>query len=150
MAWPYQFVDLNEEQRLLRRNLLGRYGAYAQSSALVPLLVYQLYRLTIWATSEREIAKKYTLIPGSPLRKSSRQSPTGVLTKQWRRIIWWLEGELCVGWGLRGHWIVGASWASWLMFLSVHKTGDGTLQFLSWSPFLSPGSPRLWSVLVLF
>jgi hypothetical protein len=129
MAWPYHFVDLDKDQRHLRRDLLDRYGAYAQLSAFVPLLVYQLYRLGVWATSGRERSQKYSSVPSSPSLKNSRLS-AGVLRKQWRHIMWWLEDELYVGWGLKGHWIVGVLWAAWLMFLSVHKTGDGTPQSL--------------------
>lgn len=39
--------------------------------------------------------------------------------------MWWLEGEVAPGWGLRGHWIAAGAWACWLLFLCVHQTGDG-------------------------
>jgi len=39
--------------------------------------------------------------------------------------VWWLEGEGLEGWGSRGRWIAGGVWGTWLLFLCVHKTGDG-------------------------
>lgn len=63
--------------------------------------------------------------PGSPVQKQIRLSESGGLARRWRSALWWLEGELYPEWGLRGHWIAGLTWASWLLFLSVHNTGDG-------------------------
>ena len=65
--------------------------------------------------------------------------------------MWWLGDELYVGWGRKGHWIVGASWATWLMFLSVHKTGDGMLQSLT-NRYFQILKPKVYfsRILVLF
>jgi hypothetical protein len=123
MAWPYHFMDLDSEQTLLRRKLLDRYGAYAQLSWLAPLLAYQLFRISVWATSR---AGEYTSSPGA-----RRENSADPMTRLRRRVLWWLEGEAWAGWGLRVHWIIGALWASWLIFLSVDKTGSGRLNSLS-------------------
>jgi hypothetical protein len=129
MSWPYHFVDLTQDDIIKRRILLNRYGVYAQLSALVPVLAYQLYRLGVWVSSQRKRTQvEYTKVsstPGSPFQKQIRLALSGGLAKRWRSTLWWLEGELYPGWGLRGHWIAGLAWASWLLFLSVHKTGDG-------------------------
>jgi hypothetical protein len=133
MGWPYQiFVDLSEEEKHQRRELLDRYGAYAQLSALVPVFVYQLYRLARWVSSERRRAQPgYAAVPGSPLSKKSRSSPQGALSRRWRSFLWWVDGELAPGWGIKGHWIAALSWFSWLLFLSVHKTGVGKLMYMN-------------------
>jgi hypothetical protein len=129
MSWPYHFVDLTQEDIIRRRILLNRYGVYAQLSALVPVLAYQLYSLGVWVSSKRKRTEVgYTEVPsspGSPFQKQIRLATNGRLAKYWRLALWWLEGELFPGWGLRGHWIAGLTWASWLLFLCVHKTGDG-------------------------
>jgi hypothetical protein len=129
MSWPYNFVDLTQDDIIKRRILLNRYGVYAQLSALVPVLAYQLYRLGVWVSSQRKRTQvgytKVSSTPGSPFQKQIRLATSGGLAKRWRSTLWWLEGELYPGWGLRGHWIAGLAWASWLLFLSVHKTGDG-------------------------
>src|SRR4030081_3906677 len=56
MAWPWRFVTLSQEELALRRQLLDRHGAYAQLSAVVPVLAYLSYRLGIWVSSERQRA----------------------------------------------------------------------------------------------
>jgi hypothetical protein len=135
MSWPYHFVDLTQEEIIRRRILLDRYGVYAQLSALVPVLAYQLYRLGVWVSSQRKrVEVGYSEVPstsGSPVQKQKRLSTSGGLARRWRSALWWLEGEVYPGWGLRGHWIAGLTWALWLLFLSVHKTGVGKfLRFL--------------------
>lgn len=126
MDWPYHLIDLNEQERNLRRVLLDRYGAYAQLSALVPVFVYQLYRLARWVSSERQRVKPgYALVPGSPASKKYKSSPQGALSRKLGAILWWLEGDVVQGWGLRLHWIAGIAWASWLLFLCAAQTGDG-------------------------
>jgi hypothetical protein len=126
MAWPYHFLDLSEEEKQLRRELLDRYGVYAQLSALVPILAFQLYRLWIWVYSERQRSKvAYSKVPSSPIAKHAKRSSSGVVMKKWRGLVWWLEGEVGKRWGLRGHWIAAGAWTTWLLFLCVHRTGHG-------------------------
>jgi hypothetical protein len=127
MGWPYHLLDLTHEEKHERRLLLDRYGVYAQLSALIPILAYQLYRLGVWVYSERQRSKaQYSAIPNSPTLKRSRTSTSGALGRKWRTTVWWLKSEVATGWGLRGQWIAAACWVSWLLFLCVHKTGEGT------------------------
>jgi hypothetical protein len=127
MTWPYHMVELTHEQKHERRLMLDRYGVYAQLSALVPIIFYQLYRLGVWVYSERQRSKvRYSAVPSSPTLKRSRNSTAGGLVKQWRQVAWWLESEVAPGWGLRGQWIATGTWISWLLFLCIHKTGIGT------------------------
>ena len=132
MGWPYHLLDLTHEQKHERRLLLDRYGVYAQLSALIPILAYQLYRLGVWVYSERKRSKaSYSAIPSSPTLKRSRASTAGNFARKWRSTIWWLEGELAVGWPSRGQFIAAGVWTSWLLFLCVHKTGEGMCFVLS-------------------
>jgi hypothetical protein len=127
MGWPYHFLDLSHEEKLERRVLLDRYGVYAQLSALVPILAYQLYRLGIWVYSERQRSKaKYSAVLGSPAQKRYNNTTSGTIARKWRIVKWWLGDELASGWGLRGHWIAGGCWTAWLLFLCFHGTGEGT------------------------
>lgn len=126
MAWPYHILDLSTEQKHLRRELLDRYGVYAQLSALVPILAFQLYRLWVWVYSERQRSRAaYSKVPSSPVGKYVRQSRSGAAMKRWRSLVWVLKGEVAEGWGSRGHWIAAGTWTIWLLFLCVHQTGDG-------------------------
>lgn len=139
MGWPYHFVDLDAAGQSSRRELLDRYGAYAQLSAFVPVLLYQLNRLAWWVLSERQRAEPgYASVPrspGSPISKKYNSSPKGVFSTRWRAVVWWLQSDLVQGWGERGHWIAGGAWAAWLLFLSVHETGVGMCTSFSSSCF---------------
>jgi hypothetical protein len=127
MSWPYHLLDLTHEQKHERRLLLDRYGVYAQLSALIPILGYQFYRLSVWMYSERQRSKtKYSAIPSSPTLKRTRTSASGTWAARTRALVWWLESEVAIGWGLRGQWIAAGFWVSWLLFLCVHQTGQGT------------------------
>jgi hypothetical protein len=125
MAWPYHLIELGDEQRLQRRELLDRYGLYAQLSALIPILGYQLYRLGAWVYTER-LKSKITCseVPASLSLKRQSHKTSGVV-QTWRSMLWWLEDEVAPGWGLIGNWIAAGCWVSWLFFLCIHKTGDG-------------------------
>jgi hypothetical protein len=126
MSWPWQFVAFSTAEVHARRKILDRYGLYAQLSAVIPVAVYQLYRLTKWVYSERQRTKlDYSEVPTSPSLKRSRASRRGGIFKQWRSFTWWLEGETVPTWGTRGHWLAAILWAFWLIFLSVHKTSHG-------------------------
>jgi len=72
----------------------------------------------------------YSAIPSSPTSKRERQSSSGAAVRKWSTTLWWLEGEVAEGWGERGHWIAAVCWIAWLLFLCVHKTGDGQYHFL--------------------
>jgi hypothetical protein len=128
MAWPYQFITLDQDEKHARRLLLDRYGAFAQLSALVPIIVYQLYRLGVWVFSERQRSKATYTELSSPIRKKYKQAKPGSIASKGRIIKWWLGDEVVSRWGSRGHWIAGISWAAWLLFLCVHETGHGKLQ----------------------
>ncbi|PBP19733.1 hypothetical protein BUE80_DR009470 [Diplocarpon rosae] len=126
MAWPYHLVTLTEDQLHNRRLLLDRYGVCAQLSAIVPIFIYQFYRLAVWISLARR-RSTYSALPSSPDRKQVRASKEGGWVSQWRRAKWWLEGEVAESWGLRGHWVVGGIWTTWLLLLCVKDTGDDYL-----------------------
>ncbi|KAL2072154.1 hypothetical protein VTL71DRAFT_11497 [Oculimacula yallundae] len=126
MSWPYKIIlDLTDEQKSTRRLLLDRYGVYAQLSALIPILCYQLYRLAIWVLYARQRSKvRYDEVPSSPISKHGRGQRTGMVVRKWRVVKWWLGGEVSEGWGGRGLWVAGVGWGAWLGFLCVRETGD--------------------------
>lgn len=131
MGWPYHSLDLTHEEILIRRHLLDQYGSYAQLSALVPVLAYQLYRLAIWASSGRQrLEPEYSAVPSSPSLKNDRLRASGTFSAILRQTKWWLESEVVKGWGTRGYWLSGLCWMAWLMFLSVHRTGEGGYHIL--------------------
>ena len=126
MAYPYHFIDLSKELKAERRELLDLYGVYAQLSALAPIIILQLYRLGVWFYTARSRSKvDYSEVPSSPSLKRRRDSPTGTVVQKWRKVVWWLGGEVAPGWGIRGRLIGAGVWTVWLLFLCVHRTGDG-------------------------
>lgn len=141
MDWPYHLVDLSPEQRHERRIIIDRYGVYAQLSTLVPILAYQLYRLATWVYAARQRQKdaQYDAVPSSPRLKHAKLARTHGLISGLRSLLWWAEGEAAEGWGERGHWIAGGAWMSWLLFLCVHKTGDGKFICFGSEPNLGAG-----------
>ena len=149
MAWLWHFVTPNQEELAVRRQLLDRHGLYAQLSAIVPVLAYLLYRLSVWVFSEKQrVGQGYEALPsrtGSPSRKGNKLSSIGVLKSQWRLFSWWMEGEIYPKWGLRVHWIAGISWASWLLLLSIRQTGDGMCMNFLLLPLGHPGSEAFLS-----
>lgn len=149
MAWPYHLIDLTNDEKHARRILLDRYGVYAQLSALVPIAAYQLYRLGVWVYSERQRSKvNYSAVPSSPRLKEQNNSTSGAVVRRWRKTVWWLEGDVKGGWGARGHWIAGLTWTSWLLFLCVHQTGEGSYLSSCWKQsknihYVESNSPQL-------
>jgi hypothetical protein len=126
MAWPYSFVSLTEDQKQLRREAISRYGVYAQLSALVPILVFQLYRLWAWVYSERQRSGlSYSEVPTSPSVKRNKAKTSGLVLRKWRAMKWWMGEETLEGWGERWQWIGGALWTTWLLFLCLHGVGVG-------------------------
>lgn len=149
MAWPYRIsFDQTDAQKHERRVLLDRYGVYAQLSALIPIAIYQLYRLAIWVSLARRRSQvKYSAVPGSPDLKHGRGSKSGVLERKWREVRWWAEGEIWPGLGLKGQWVAGLIWAGWLGFLCVHRTGVGMfLMFIFLSTCLYGFFGTQWSL----
>ena len=137
MARPYHFIDLGDEQKLQRRELMDRYGLYAQLSALIPILGYQIYRLGVWIYTERLDSKvSFSEDPSSVPLKRQGDKTSGVI-QRWRSVLWWLEDEVAPGWGSIIHWIAAGCWTSWLLFLCIHKTGDGKCWSLSFGQTLA-------------
>lgn len=137
MGWPWHIIDLTKPETDARRVLLDRYGLYAQLSPIIPIALYNIYRLAKWVDSERRNAKgQYSQVPTSPSLKKHRQSQSGIFASWWRRAAWWLEGESSLG-GERKFWVISVVWTVWLLFLSVYKTGDGSLKVSCFFPSIS-------------
>lgn len=132
MDWPWHFRDVSEAEKAHRRIVMDRYGLYAQLSALIPIAGYWLYKLLVWVFHERmRTRQEYTAVPGSPGAKQFATTKKGKITRAWRNFQWWLDGEN-FGYGKRIHFYSGLLWFGWLLFLSVHRTGDGKLPHLTY------------------
>lgn len=117
MAWPYQFVDLTDAQKLERRQLLDKYANIAQISALVPLLVIQVYFVLWHLTHDKTDGKK-----------EHHGDRVGIVQKLWRKFSWWCGEPIQIGSlhsGSRGETLMAVGWLSWLLFLCFPETGDG-------------------------
>lgn len=120
-------MDLSDEQKDRRRQLLDRYALIAQLTMLIPLLITQLSFLfkRLWAPGSGRVKKER----GSPLPANppSRRICPCLVTG--RKVAWWLDGPIARGWGTRREWIVAGLWAAWLLVLVVKDTGDGMRAF---------------------
>ena len=123
MAFGYEFVTLTELEKEQRRYLLGLYPTIAQWSALGVFVFCQLYFLLSWF-AERSALER----PKSPFGRPGKiKSQTWIrkLQQTFQRASWWAGKSVRRGWGTRGEWIAGSAWTVWLLFLSIHNTGNG-------------------------
>ncbi len=129
MGWPYDFTVLPEADRHLRRQTLDRYAGYAQLSALLPVVLFLLFRTTTWAIRAAKAQRgSYDAIPNSPSLKFRRLSSAGTWVTHARQLQWWLGDDIVLfgqTWGQRDQWIGGALWGIWLALLCVLGTGSG-------------------------
>ena len=126
MGFLYHFVRLDPAQEAHRRQLLDNHGQFAQISALIPLLYFQL----IFAT--RFLLRKWNGYGRKPVKvhQSPRLSVSPKLNQLTNssfaaRLRWALDEEISRDWGTRLEWLIGAVWTVWLLFLTVKDTGDG-------------------------
>lgn len=127
----YRFVDLADEEKHRRRELLDWYGLFAQLSVLVPLLVVQVFFLSSWLKRRLVSRKEFEAAPSSPYAKKIRgeqRFDTKDLTRRWRGFTWWCGGAVQVAGlslGTKGELLGASLWAAWLVLLSFLQTGDG-------------------------
>ena len=130
MKWPFHFLDLSKEEKVQRRHLLDWYGALAQVSILVPLLVLQLYFLVVWL--RRRLQNQADIeVPSSP--QSKHLKSRGLLSAHGlgvvsRRVAWWLGDPASVfgiDLGTKGEVIAATAWTLWLLALCFVQTGGG-------------------------
>lgn len=128
----WHFLDLNHEQKLERRRLLDLYGSLAQVSALIPLLLLQLYYLATWLRQRRARKCGADAIPSSPQLKKQRSDalnkPLVKLRSFWQVALWWTSDTVDI-FGSRvtkGEMLSGVVWTAWLIFLSCAQTQGGT------------------------
>jgi hypothetical protein len=135
MAWPYQFVSLDAEERTIRQQTLGRYANYSQISALLPVVLFLLYRISQWASRFAKGRRgRYDAIPNSPALKVQRQSALGAWNAHLDKLKWWLGGDVYILGQQSGHrdqWAFGIVWTAWLLLLCVLETDNGKYQPLS-------------------
>ncbi len=130
MVFGYAFIDLTEEQKVERRHYLDLYASIAQASAIVILVLLQLRFLAAWAAARWAPAHDAEM-PSSPFLKARAQKKHSLgflrnLSHRAGRVQWWMGDEVIArGWGTRGEWIGGALWTTWLLFLCIHRTGEG-------------------------
>ncbi|OCK81285.1 hypothetical protein K432DRAFT_295836 [Lepidopterella palustris CBS 459.81] len=126
MAFGYEFVTLTEPEKEQRRHLLDLYATVAQWSALGVFALFQFYFLLSWlAGSDAETER-----PKSPFQQHAKVKGTSWTRKTQqalRRVFWWAGKSVRNGWGTRGEWIVGMAWTSWLLLLSIYRTGNDYL-----------------------
>nr|POF15187.1 ferric/cupric reductase transmembrane component 2 [Quercus suber] len=126
----YHFVDLNDEQKLARRQALDWYSFVAQASVLLPLLLAQVYFTITWVDRRW---RKSTLAADSPGSPHLKQAQLGYAqTWRARAIKWaWWSGESVTVFGdrlgSRIEVLCAVSWFAWLVALSFIETGDDYL-----------------------
>lgn len=131
MGWPYSFLTLTDEEKLLRRSTIDNYAAIAHYSAYIPPLLALLIRLAVFAISRLPSIRDsgYQHVAGSPDRKAARLSSSGTLSSTLRRAGWWLADDVYFRgehYGQRDQWLFGLHWTAWLLLLCILDTGHGT------------------------
>ncbi|KAK1766434.1 hypothetical protein QBC33DRAFT_541034 [Phialemonium atrogriseum] len=132
MGWPYQFLSLDQAERHARREVLNRYAAYAQLSALLPVTLFLLCRIASWARKSVAEGRRgsYGVIPNSPSLKVQHRTAWGAWSTQARKLGWWLRDDIYIFgrlYGQRDQWIFGSLWAAWMLVLCVVGTGHDYL-----------------------
>ncbi|KAF2264879.1 hypothetical protein CC78DRAFT_494212 [Lojkania enalia] len=126
MAFGYEFVDLNDEQKHIRRALLEHYPFVAFCSALVVFALFQLGFFLAWFTQRGLEYDK----PKSPSLNKRAEGKWAWLKKSRHNVVrvkWWMKASVICGWGTRGEWIGGVIWTLWLLYLSFAQTGNDYL-----------------------
>ncbi|KAH7325003.1 hypothetical protein B0I35DRAFT_370466 [Stachybotrys elegans] len=135
MGWPYEFLTLSDEDKLLRRNTLDLYAAIAHASALLPAFLYLIFRLILARISRPGASAsdghgEYEQVPRSPLIKARRMDSPARLAAHWSRLSWWMGSDVYfrgAHWGQRDQWVLAFAWTAWLVVLSVMGTGKDYL-----------------------
>ncbi|KAH7156820.1 hypothetical protein EDB81DRAFT_400994 [Dactylonectria macrodidyma] len=130
MLWPYEFVTLSDEEKVLRRASIGAYASLAFWSAFSPVAALLVVRLAARVRRLRNGAGRYREVPGSPAVKAGTGSWAAVVERRWRTLRWWMgEDVYFVGahWGHRDEWVLGLAWTVWLLSLCVRDTGKDYL-----------------------
>ncbi|GAO18602.1 uncharacterized protein UV8b_05430 [Ustilaginoidea virens] len=135
MGWPYEFLTrLTHQEALLRRQSIDLYACIAHYSALVPAVVFLLYRI-LQRVVKHERARhgsassdqgRYTAVPGSPTAKAGQHGLLGQTARRMGMAAWWLRDDVVLAgchWGQRDEWLLGALWTGWLLVLAISGTG---------------------------
>lgn len=127
MGFLYHFVRLDTTQQAHRRQLLDSYGQFAQISALVPLLSFQLiFVIRFLHRKWKEYGRKPLKVHQSPRLSVFPKHKHRLTTSSFAaRIRWALGEEVARNWGTRLEWLIGAGWTVWLILLTMKDTGDG-------------------------
>lgn len=121
----WHFVDLTQDQKHERRILLDRYGAIAQASVLVPLILLQLYFALCWL--DERLKRRHDFDSKANRDRSNVLSQAITTIRQWA---WWAgEPVEILGYHVssRGELIAANTWTAWLILLCVVQTGDGKI-----------------------
>ncbi|GAB7357995.1 hypothetical protein MBLNU230_g0162t1 [Neophaeotheca triangularis] len=129
MGWPYTFPDLSTADKLERRKILDLYGAIAQVSVVLPLLLTGILSLVArWLLSgQREHIQDGTSSPQLKRQSRNHRLSLANLTSTWRKYQWWLGDDLEIlryRLGTRGEVLGGATWTAWLLVCSFSQTGE--------------------------
>lgn len=129
MAWPYKFITLDKQGVAIRRAALDRYASYAHYSALLPAVLFLLFRLSRHLMRQSNGKRGgYDSIPDSPSLKSRQLRSVGMWQMRARKVRWWLEDDAVFmgqSWGQRDQWVFGIAWFCWLLTLCIVGTGEG-------------------------
>lgn len=130
MMWPYQFVDLTEQQKDRRRELLDRHALIAQISPLAPLLVVQIVYFISQMNRKRD-SQKTLEVPSSPYLKGQSFASAQTWTIRLRKLAWLMGNDVVVfgeTLGTKGQVLSALMWTVWLLCLSIAYTGNGQIK----------------------
>ncbi|EMD01164.1 hypothetical protein BAUCODRAFT_200000 [Baudoinia panamericana UAMH 10762] len=129
MGWAYRFLDLTQDQKQHRRQLLDTYAAVAQVSVIIPLLIAQCYFFATWLM-RRSQHRSDNEPPRSPHGHNAKHDGSRAYAVLARKVSWWLSDPLDLfGYhvGTKGELIGAFIWTSWLLTLCFLQSGDDYL-----------------------
>lgn len=124
MAFGYEFVTLDKDEKHARRLLLDLYPLVAQWSVLAVFAVFQLCFLLNWLV-ERGLEYERPRSPSFNKRLDGQWTWLRKSRQGWDRLVWWMKKDVITNWGTRAEWIGGGIWTVWLLCLCIVKTGNG-------------------------
>ncbi|KAL4741829.1 hypothetical protein BDV11DRAFT_181978 [Aspergillus similis] len=103
-SWPWHFVAISDSEKQHRRELLSLRGNYAQLSILLAIVLFRVYIALLPLDQQHQ--------------RSNRRSRQNA----------WLDAPLFSGWvETRRQYSVCLLWLTWLLCLTVWRTGDDYL-----------------------
>ena len=125
----WRFIDLNDQQKLERRQYLDFYATLAQFSILLPISILQLYFLGRWVLEK--LSREIPISPSSKKQLPSQSSRIIARLRAFSRTTLWKAGSEVSLWGYEAtilESVAVAVYTALLLGLCTVQTQGGELR----------------------